>query len=168
MQTALFFGAATWAVAGMDCCYHFTGGTFNEYGIPLDLTFTPVNGWLDFLMNTASYMPRRWHHELYAVTCDEADSPFDDHLGEITVPVHYVGAAGGFGEWGLYTLGLLGSTDVSSTIVQLYPPEAQALDIGHVDIWTADDSPALFWTPILDWINAKTPGRGDDIKKAIP
>ena len=159
MQAALFFGAATWAIGGMECCYHFTGGIFDQYGIPLDLTYTPVDGWLDFLMNTANYMPRRWHQEMYAVSCNEASLPYDDHLSEITVPVHYIGAGGAFGDWGLYTLDLLGSSDITSTIVRQYPPELQILDIGHVDIWTATNSPALFWTPILDWINDHTPGK---------
>jgi hypothetical protein len=157
LQTALFFGAATWAVGGLECCYHFVGGVFNEFGIPTDLTFTPVDGWLDFMLIGASYAPYLWHAEQEAITCDETDLPYDDHLGDITVPVLYVGAAGGYAEDGLHTLGLLGSTDVTSTIVQLYPPEAVAVDIGHVDIWTSNDSPTLFWTPILDWVDAHVP-----------
>ncbi|CAD7782394.1 hypothetical protein DMNBHIDG_03069 [Candidatus Methanoperedenaceae archaeon GB37] len=62
---------------------------------------------------------------------DEVEVPYDDYLSEINIPVFYVGAAGGFGEYGIYTVTLLGSTDKKTLIVQLYPPEAVALDYGH-------------------------------------
>ena len=96
-----------------------------------------------------------------------SDLPYDDYLGDITAPVFYVGAGGGLGEQGLYTLSLLGSTDVTSMIVQLFPPEAAAIDFGHVDLWTANDSPTLVWTPILDWINDHTAGRRDITEKPM-
>jgi hypothetical protein len=158
MQAILLAGAATYAVAGSDCCFHFVAGIFNEYGIPTGLQFTPVEGFLDFLDLGASYMPYLWHLEAEAVKCEEVDLPYDDHLGEIDVPVFYVGAGGGIGQFGLYTLGLLGSSDVSSLIVELYPPEAVAIEFGHTDMWSATNAPGLVWAPILDWINSHAPG----------
>jgi hypothetical protein len=66
--------------------------------------------------------------------------------------VFYVGAGGGFGSYGLYTLSLLGSTDVSNHIVSFYPPDQQAFDFGHVDLFYAEDAQNLLWTNILQWL----------------
>jgi hypothetical protein len=161
LQTALVAGAATYLVAGIDCCYHFVAGEFNEYGVPTGLQFTPVEGFLDFLGLGGGYMPYLWHYENEVLSCDEIDLPYDDHIGEITVPILYVGSGGGYAESGLYTVGLLGSSDVSSMIVRLYPPEAAAIEFGHTDLWSATNAPGLVWQPILDWIEDHTPGRGD-------
>ena len=70
----------------------------------------------------------------------------------MTVPVLYVGGAGGTGRYGLHTLSLLGSRDVSSLVVQRFPDEARGLDYGHVDLFIADDAEATVWAPILDWL----------------
>jgi hypothetical protein len=164
LQAVLVAGAATYMVGGMDCCYHFVGGIFNEFGIPTGLQFTPVDGFIDFLSLGGGYMPYAWHQETEALQCDEIDLPYDDHIGDISVPILYIGAGGGLGEKGLYHLGLLGSTDVTSTVVQLYPPEASVLDFGHTDLWSAADAAGLVWAPILDWIDAHTPGNGEDTR----
>ena len=79
----------------------------------------------------------------------------------IKEPILYLGAGGGHGENGLYTLGLLGSTDVTTSIVQLYPPEFAAIEFGHTDLWSAGNAPGLVWTPLLDWINEHTPGNSE-------
>jgi hypothetical protein len=145
----------------MDCCYHFVAGEFNEFGIPTGLQFTPVDGFIDFLGLGASYMPYLWHKDIEALQCDNLDVPYDDYIGDITVPILYLGAGGGHGEKGLYTLGLLGSTDVTTSIVQLYPPEFAVIDFGHTDLWSADNAPGLVWTPLLGWIDDHTPGNSE-------
>ena len=89
-----------------------------------------------------------------ALWCGD-DTPYDDHLEEITIPVFYVGAAGGFGKYGVYTTTLLGSydkDDVDTLIVELYPPGAAALDYGHFDLLFADNAESLVWKPIYKWI----------------
>ena len=85
--------------------------------------------------------------------CDEADVPFDDHLDDISVPVLYVGAGGGFGEFGVYTTTLLGSTDVTTRVVDLTRRPAP-VDFGHADLFLATDARTLVWRPILNWIRA--------------
>jgi hypothetical protein len=49
-----------------------------------------------------------------ALPCNELDLPYDDHLAEVKVPILYVGARGGFGEYGVYSTTLLGSRDVTA------------------------------------------------------
>lgn len=80
--------------------------------------------------------------------------PWDDHLAEITVPVLYVGAAGGFGEAGVYTTTLLGSSDVSVLLVRVQPPELVIADYGHGDLFQAEDAETLVWEPLLTWLEA--------------
>ena len=83
--------------------------------------------------------------------CDVSDPHFfEDHLEDITVPILYVGAGGGFGEFGVYTTTLLGSQDITIHLVDLRPEEAQRIeDFGHVDLFLADDARTLVWQPIL-------------------
>jgi hypothetical protein len=84
--------------------------------------------------------------------CGEADLPYDDNLALINVPVYYVGAGGGFGEFGLDTLARLGSADVTTNVVILYGPEGRPVDFGHADIFLADNAKELVWKPLYDWI----------------
>ena len=139
--------------------YHYCAGTFNESGFPTGLQFTNSDYMLDFAFAVPSFQSLGEMKDGEALLCDD-DTPYDDHLGEITIPVFYVGAAGGFGEYGVYTTTLLGSydkdnphnDDVDTLIVELYPPEAVALDYGHIDLLFADDAESLVWEPIYKWI----------------
>jgi len=60
------------------------------------------------------------------------------------------GAGGGFGPYGLYTLSLLGSTDVTTHITSLNP--VRLADFGHADLFQARDAHTLVWQAILDWV----------------
>ena len=107
----------------------------------------------------AVHQPVRIFLDANAVMCGEQgglqlDSPWDDHLAEITVPVFYVGAAGGFGAPGIYNTTILGSTDVSHLVVSLLGEEEQMFDLGHSELFLADNAEQLFWQPILGWLEA--------------
>jgi len=90
------------------------------------------------------------------VHCGAPDpaAKFAEHLGDIMVPILYMGAAGGFGSWGEYTTTLTASKDVTIHIVQLLPDEQQSQDFGHADLVAAKDAESLVWQPILDWLVA--------------
>jgi pimeloyl-ACP methyl ester carboxylesterase len=150
-QAALFLGTSTYALFEPVPVYHFTGGR-TEVGIPIILLYTQDAYWVDFLRGAAPYEPVNLLAQAEALTCDETDLPFDDHLAEITVPVLCVGAGGGIGEFGVYTTTLLGSTDVSIHLVTLLPPADRAKDVGHADLFLADDAKMLVWQPILSWL----------------
>ncbi len=155
-QAALLAGEATYALLppGQEIVpfYHFAGGTFDASGTPTGLLYTPERAWFDFERGASPYEPVRVLLDADETVCDATDVPFDDHLGDVRVPVLYVGAGGGFGEFGLYTTTLLGSHDVTTHIVRLLPPAERPFDIGHADLWNATDAPSLVWQPILDWI----------------
>lgn len=153
-QVPLFLGANTWYTAGPGSppWYHFVAGIPGPGGIPSDLIYTSVDMWFDFLGMWYPYEPNLRLYEIYVAACDATDSPYDDYLGDITVPVFYVGAAGGLGQYGVYNTTLLGSTDVSAHIVSFQPPENALVDIGHVDMFTSAVAEQSVWHPILTWI----------------
>ena len=155
-QAALLLGEATFNLFPPDQqivpFYHFTGGTFDANGLPSGLTYTAEPLYLDFLLGASPFQPQQELLDGDLAICEETDVPFDDHLGDIRVPVLYVGAGGGFGDFGIYTTTLLGSTDVETLVVQLEPDAARLFDFGHADIFNAANARTLVWQPILDWL----------------
>jgi hypothetical protein len=134
--------------------FHMLAGEFDEYGMPLGLQFTNYDYMLDYTFSIPNYTGLLELMETDALWCGAEDLPYDDHLGQVIIPVFYITAAGGEGRYGLYNLALLGSTDKTHLIVQFYADEAAALDFGHLDLLTAGDAKGLVWQPIRDWIRA--------------
>jgi pimeloyl-ACP methyl ester carboxylesterase len=162
-QAALLTGEATFILLLPNeplPFYHFTGGTFapepavSGLPIPTGLLYSPESTWVAMLQGAAPYQPTRQIADAELITCDQQDVPFDDHLAEVTNPVLYVGAGGGFGEYGVYTTTLLGSTDVTTHLVDLTPAELRLVDYGHADLFIGTDAQTLVWQPILSWLQA--------------
>jgi hypothetical protein len=161
-QAALLAGEATFVFFPADQqpvpFYHFTGGTFaatplpSGLPVPTGLVYSPEATWLQVLRGASPFQPERELADSDAAICGAPDVRFDDHLAQITVPVLYVGAGGGFGEFGVYTTTLLGSTDVTRRIVDLTPDRLS--DFGHADLFIGKNAEALVWQPILSWLRA--------------
>ncbi|MCX6545948.1 MAG: hypothetical protein NTV05_16245 [Acidobacteria bacterium] len=137
--------------------WHFAGSLLDANGNPDALRFTEPRLWFDLLGNNESpYSPNRIDVEDATVNCGRRHPgvTYADHVGDITVPLFYVGAAGGFGHFGDYSTTLVASHDVTILIVQLLPDDQRAEDFGHVDLLTAVDAETLVWQPILNWIKA--------------
>lgn len=131
---------------------HSVGGLIDPETFETELLYTRPERWFTFLSAVSHFQPLRIDLDGAAILCDELDSPYDDHLAEIAVPVLYVGAAGAYGAAGLHTTTLIASADVSSLIVsETAVPEE---DWGHNDLVLAEDGAALVWQPILDWIES--------------
>ena len=155
-QAALLIGEATFALSGglePAPFYHLTGGTFDALGKPAGLTYSNETDLFNLEQLSSPYQSNREYADLEAAVCEQTDVPFDDHLGDIRVPVLYIGAGGGFGEYGVYNTTLLGSTDVSTLIVQKLAPEQRLFDYGHADLFLANDAQQEVWEPLLAWIN---------------
>jgi hypothetical protein len=90
--------------------------------------------------------------DLDALLCGEGPQPVDAPLSQIRTPLLYLGAAGGVGSLGLHTTTQVGSTDVTTHVVQRLPPERRAEDFGHGDLLYATDAPALAWDPLAHWL----------------
>lgn len=142
-------------MAGQPGNRDFTGGLFDANGVPTGLLYSNENDLFSFEQAASPLQPNRELADADACTCGTTDVAFDDHLSDITVPVLYIGAGGGFGEFGVYTTTLLGSTDVSSVIVNKVAPALRLFDYGHADLFLASDADAMVWQPLLDWMNAR-------------
>jgi hypothetical protein len=155
-QTGLLVGEATFALqGGLEPApfYHFTGGVFDGFGAPAGLSYANEADLFSFEQQSAPFQPNRELADADAATCGTTDVLFDDHLGDIRVPVFYIGAGGGFGAYGLYTTTLLGSTDVTSLVVSKGTP--RLFDYGHADLFLANDAQELVWEPLLEWVTAR-------------
>jgi len=148
-QAALSLGAGA---GGFTPTFHMVAGAFDEQGIPTGLQFTQPDLFIHGLAGVSPYSPVLTFVDQFNTWCDQTDVPFDDHLGEVRVPTLYLGAAGGFGQAGVYSTTLLGSQDVTIRIVSLHPTGEEALDFGHWDLWIADNAAEVVWRPILDWL----------------
>ena len=148
-QLAIDFGAFP-RPSGVAPFFHSVGGDYDEDFFPQGLLYSTEEHWLTFMRGQAFHQPVRIFLQADAVLCGEVETPLDDHFAEITVPVLYVGAGGGFGEFGVYNTTLLGSTDVTSLVVSLN--EDRRFDLGHQELFLADNAENLFWQPILGWI----------------
>jgi hypothetical protein len=140
--------------------YHLLAGVFDSNSVPVDLQNVPAEFALDFLPAWSPYQANLTLLELNEITCESTDSPFDDHFGDIDVPIFYIGAGGGTGSRGEYMATQVGSSDFTSLTVST--DANPYLDFGHVDLFVAygtHDARTLVWQPILDWIG-RQPGRG--------
>ena len=90
----------------------------------------------------------------YSSSADILDSPYGDNLGQIKVPVLYIGAAGGIGKVAEYTMQLLGSSDITIIMMQTLPDADAVNDFGHMEPFTASNSKQLVWQPMHAWILA--------------
>lgn len=87
-----------------------------------------------------------------ALWCGEVSVPLLPPLSEITVPIFYLGAAGGFGDYGVYSTTRTRSADISTHIVRQLDPGSEVEDFGHVDLLYGTDAPTLAWQPLSEWI----------------
>jgi hypothetical protein len=131
---------------------HSVGGIVDPATFETELLYTQPTHWFAFLSGVSPYQPLRISLDGAAILCDQVDSPYDDHLTAIEVPVLYVGVAGGYGAAGAYTTTQVASTDVTVSIVSQTANPAH--DWGHNDLFLADDAAALVWQPVLDWIES--------------
>ncbi len=87
--------------------------------------------------------------ELDAIWCGTSPRP---ELSKIRVPLFYLGAAGAFGDSGLYSTTRVSSTDVTTLVVHRFGPERVAEDFGHGDLLYAADATTLAWQPLAAWL----------------
>lgn len=137
--------------------YHFVDGVFDADGIPVGLEYTDVGMWIDFMVTGPPYEAAAFQIDYIRCVIMPEQVPWDDHLGDVTVPVLYVKANGGAGAYGDYTFDVMGSTDVTRLEIGFLPPEEAANDFAHVDLFIANDAPTLVFAPIRDWLLDHTP-----------
>lgn len=133
--------------------WHFLAGEL-ESGLPVGLQFTDPSRWIDLILSLPPYMPVRSGYEIGLAGCENEDTAIDDYLTEISVPILYLGAGGGFGTEGNYTASLTNSNDITTHTVSLN--NNPVFDFGHADLFMADNAPNLVWERLYKWIVGHT------------
>ncbi len=145
IQVMLFMGTMTYLTGNPDAPFeHFVGGDLN------DLYYTDSKRWLRLAVSLAPYQPQLLLYEFYSCMGNEENVSFDDHLGDIALPIFYLGAGGGGGSMGEYTGTLTASTDITNYIVTVNAD--RALDFGHADLFLSRDASILVWQVLYNWL----------------
>ncbi|WP_157775346.1 hypothetical protein [Melittangium boletus] len=153
-EAALLAGTATYRLQGLPIFkwYHFTGGVFSG-STATALSWTHERFFFDTLEQAVPYQSLGEQVESLALWCGTPKLPYTDRLKHVKVPVLYVGAEGGTGRFGHYSVSQLGSKDVSFHLVQRLQDGARALDFGHADLFLATDADKNVWPRITDWLS---------------
>ena len=151
MQLALWFGAGQ--IWGDGVTAHYLAGVMNGEGFPVDLMLITVPQWLDFMAAGTPYEANKFIIDYDKIIGEIGENPFDDHLSEIQVPIFNLGTRGGFGPYTAYGLTLLGSTDITSLLVEVGTGNILT-EFAHIDLFIAPQAPNLAWKPLLNWLQA--------------
>lgn len=155
-QTAFFLGTHTFLQPNPNSpTWHFVAANITSpTEITTELAYTDPERWLRLASDLPYFMPQIPGYEYHACMCGEEEVDIDDYLDQISLPIFYLGAAGGTGQSGLYTTGLTASTDISSHIVMLQGSDAPFADFGHAELFMARDAADLAWSHVSDWLLA--------------
>jgi hypothetical protein len=148
----LIVGGTTYNFAPFTPLYHLVAPVLDAAGAPTDLresSFAAVDAWFS---GAPPHESMREAADLDALWCGSSPPPIAAPLSQIHVPVLYLGAAGGFGDHGLFTTTRLGTSDVQALIVHRFGADRVAEDFGHGDLLYATDAPALAWQPLTTWL----------------
>jgi hypothetical protein len=149
-EAFLLSSAQTYAFFTPTPHYHLAAADLDAAGAPIALRESTERAIAEWFAGATPHQSLREATETDEIWC--GTSPLSVDLAAIQVPLYYVGAAGGYGEAGLYSTTLVSSSDVSSNIVQRFGPEGAFEDFGHGDLLFADDAPALVWQPLAEWL----------------
>lgn len=149
IDAALIVGSATHTLLPYIPWYHLVGGEFNEVGLPVGLTFTNLEVFIEVMRNVPPYEANGVMLQGAQVVCHD-DTDLDDHLDDVTIPTLYIGAQGGFGDLGFYTTSLLGSSYVDAYTIEV--TGYRLTDYGHDDVFRARDAEQQVFEPVLDLI----------------
>lgn len=139
----------TYLLAPYTPLYHLSAPILDEDGnvtAPRESSEESVSAWF---ARAPPHQSLRETVELDAIWCGASPRP---ELSKIRVPVFYLGAAGAFGDYGLYSTTRVSSTDVTTLVVRRFGPERVAEDFGHGDLLYAADAPTLAWQPLAAWL----------------
>lgn len=149
----LNFVGRTWVFYAPTANYHLAGGFLSGKSIT-SLRYSPQARIDDWLAGAPAFQSNLESADLDAIWCADGPRPVPDHLADIHVPIFYLGAAGGFGDAGLASLALTGSSDVTTLVISSLPAEQQREDYGHADLLFSDEAAALTWQPLAAWIQS--------------
>lgn len=158
-QAAFIVLAATYAtyqppITPVVPAYHYNAGLFDpETQLPTGLQFTTLDMMSAFAEAVPPFQAINDLIDLEELLSNKTDK-YADRLGDITIPVFYIGAAGGVGEYGQFTVDQIGSIDKTVKVVNIADAPRE-LNYGHVDLLFAGNARDVVWEPILQWLKAR-------------
>ncbi len=155
-DVAILFGSDAPETPNVVPFFHRVAGSLDPGPPPsFDLTYTQPDIWFSHFRRGAAFLPLAVNQDLNAALCGAPDTRFDDHLSDIELPLLYVGAGGGIGDFGLFNTTLVSSEDITVHSVVFEAPERRGLDYGHSDLFLADNAEDEVWRAILDWLEVR-------------
>jgi hypothetical protein len=153
-EAVLAFMGKTWAFYAPTDNYHLAGGVLSGKFIT-SFRYSPEERIDDWLAAAPPFQSVLESADLDSIWCGDAPRPVPDHLADIHVPLFYLGAKGGFGDHGLYTVAQVGSSDVTTLVVSAPDAPQEREDWGHGDLLYGDDAPQLAWQPLAAWVKSR-------------
>lgn len=145
----LTLAGLTWWLAPYTPVYHLSAPLLDAEGNVSELHESSEDVVSAWFASAPPHQSMRETVELDEIWCGTSPRP---SLANIRVPLFYLGAAGGFGDHGLYSTTQVSSSDVTTLVVRRFGPERVAEDFGHGDLLFAADAPTLAWKPLATWL----------------
>ncbi|WNG18342.1 alpha/beta hydrolase family protein [Cystobacter fuscus] len=146
---ALTLSGLTWWLAPYTPVYHLSAPIFDAEGNVTGLRESSEEDVTAWFASAPPHQSMLETAEFDEIWCGTTPRP---ELAKIRVPLFYLGAAGGFGDHGLYSTTKVSSTDITTHVVRRFGPERVAEDFGHGDLLYAKDAPTLAWGPLAAWL----------------
>jgi hypothetical protein len=150
-QALFIFSGQTYFYFAPTPFYHLIGGALSDDAIK-SLSFSTERRVENWYIGAPPHQAYVEGVDMDTIQCHEGPLPLEDHLADIGVPIFYLGAAGGYGDYGRYTTTVTRSTDVTTLVVRRLPAEREAEDFGHADLLFGNDAPDLAWRPLTAWL----------------
>jgi hypothetical protein len=150
-QALIHFVGQTYFYFRPSDLYHLNGGVVVDDTVTA-LRFSSERRVQDWLIGAQPHQSYVEGVDMDTIQCFEGPLPLADHLADISVPIFYLGAAGGYGDHGIYSTTVTRSTDVTTHVVRRLSLEQEAEDFGHADLLFGGDAPALAWRPLAAWL----------------
>jgi pimeloyl-ACP methyl ester carboxylesterase len=157
-QVAILVLAATYAtysppIAPVVPAYHFNAGIFDLKQLPTGLQLATLDQMIVFAEEVPPFQAINDLIDLEALLSNRINQ-YADKLGDVSIPVFYIAAAGGVGDYGQYTVNQIGSKDKTVKIMTI-PDMPRELNYGHVDLLFAINAREEVWEPIAQWLKAR-------------
>ncbi|MFN8256402.1 MAG: hypothetical protein U0W24_11965 [Bacteroidales bacterium] len=124
---------------------HFVGGNLNG------LFYSDLTRFINGLYSLKPYQPAQEFYEYAVCSCNKENVvSFDDYVGNIKLPIFYIGAGGGVGAVGIYSTTLTSSTDITTLVVSV--TDDKSVDYGIADLNMGNNSDKLVWEPLRKWL----------------
>jgi hypothetical protein len=131
--------------------YHLAAADIVD-GEPVALTESPEAAIAQWFAHATPHQSMAEAADSDGLWCGDGQAGPAIDLAAIRVPLFYIGAAGGFGDRGIYSTTRVSSTDVTTTVITHTQDPFE--DFGHGDLLFGYDAPALVWQPLASWLAA--------------